>query len=179
MHLSHPSFSQARLLQEVRWQRWDWRSTCDGTPNAWKGPWVSGFGKTIESIEVGFEVQSNCLCGKPVFFRPPAWVRVFTLQGNYHPAPPKAIKSPTSAWVVQALNIDWTHMTSNGGRTCPVATFMPPWATSLLEITSSKSMGDSCQPQHEKSETLVFLWTKLFGFLIAWKFEIDIVYKII
>ena len=118
MHLSHPSFSQARLLQEVRWQRWDWRSTCDGTPNAWKGPWVSGFGKTIESIEVGFEVQSNCLCGKPVFFRPPAWVRVFTLQGNYHPAPPKAIKSPTSAWVVQALNIDWTHMTSNGGRTC-------------------------------------------------------------
>ena len=54
MHLSHPSFSQARLLQEVRWQRWDWRSTCDGTPNARKGPWVSGFGKTTE---VGFEVM--------------------------------------------------------------------------------------------------------------------------
>ena len=173
MHLSHPSFSQARLLQEVRWQRWDWRSTCDGKPNAWKGPWVSGFGKTIESIEVGFEVQSNCLCGKPVFFRPPAWVRVFTLQGNYHPAPPKAIKSPTSAWVVQAMNFDWTHKISNGSHTChqwplschPVG--HQPTRNHIIKIYGGQL------PHHLKVRNMrdFFMRTKSFGFLI----EIDII----
>ena len=82
----------------ISFQHLRWEAHClEGT---------MGFGfwrrREVESDAMQIHCFSNLThvekkYGTRFFFRPPAWARVFTLQGNNHPAPPKAIRRPKPA----------------------------------------------------------------------------------